>query len=174
MRLNYEIKENIFKVCNEYAGIDQFKRTMLKKGKIITYTNFLLGQLILVLFVTILLLIPFYKTHMEIVVDCTILMLFFVFLQAAILCIIYLKFKKGSLNGTLIIDDYGILDETEFTRHGVAWSEIEAVVQSKYAVYILTKRNTIFVYNTEIVKSMIKEMKYHKRGIKLINITKKV
>ena len=173
MRINYEVKENIIKICDEYSGIDQFKRTVLKKNKIIPYTRFLLGQLVLCLFVTILLIIPFHDTNVDIIMDCSLLMLFFVILQAMILFTIYIKFRKGPLIGTLVIDEYGILDENEHTRSGVAWSEIEAVVQSKYAIYIVTKRANIYVYNTEILKSMIKEMKYYKRGIKLINITKK-
>ena len=174
MRINYEIKDNIFKICNEYSGIDQFKNTLLKKGKIIPYTRFLLAQLIISLLVTILLIIPFHETNVNIIVDCSTLMLFFVLLQTAILVTIYFRFKKGPLIGTLIIDEYGILDENEHTRSGVAWSEIQAVVQSKYAVYVVTRRSNIYVYNTEILKSMIKEMKYHKRNIKFINITKNV
>lgn len=173
MRINYEIKDNIFKICDEYSGMDQFKKTLLKKKKIIPYTRFLLAQLLLVIFVTILLVIPFYKTNPDIILDCFLLMIFFVILQATVLTMVYFKFKKGPLTGTLIIDEYGILDENDYTRSGVAWSQVEAVVQTQYAVYILTKKNTIYVYNTDIVKSMIKEMKYYKRSIKLINITKK-
>lgn len=172
MRINYEVKENIFKICNEYSGIDQFKNTLLKKGKIIPYTRFLLAQLILVLFVTILLIIPFHDTNVDIIVDCTLLMLFFVLLQATILVLIYFRFKKGPLTGTLIIDEYGILDENDKTRSGVAWNQIEAVVETNYAIYIVTKRSNMYVYNKEIFKSMIKEIKYYKRGIKLINLTK--
>lgn len=174
MRINYEVKENIFKICNEYSGIDQFKNTLLKKGKIIPYTRFLLAQLILVLFVTILLIIPFHDTNVDIIVDCTLLMLFFVLLQATILVLIYFRFKKGPLTGTLIIDEYGILDENDKTRSGVAWNQIEAVVETNYAIYIVTKRSNMYVYNKEIFKSMIKEIKYYKRGIKLINLTKQV
>ena len=172
MRINYEVKENIFKICNEYSGIDQFKNTLLKKGKIIPYTRFLLAQLILVLFVTILLIIPFHDTNVDIIVDCTLLMLFFVLLQATILVLIYFRFKKGPLTGTLIIDEYGILDENDKTRSGVAWNQIEVVVETNYAIYIVTKRSNMYVYNKEIFKSMIKEIKYYKRGIKLINLTK--
>ena len=172
MRINYEIKDNIFKICNEYSGIDQFKNTLLKKGKLIPYTRFLLAQLILVLFVTILLIIPFHDTNVDIIVDCTLLMLFFVLLQATILVLIYFRFKKGPLTGTLIIDEYGILDENDKTRSGVAWNQIEAVVETNYAIYIVTKRSNMYVYNKEIFKSMIKEIKYYKRGIKLINLTK--
>ena len=172
MRINYEVKENIFKICNEYSGIDQFKNTLLKKGKIIPYTRFLLAQLILVLFVTILLIIPFHDTNVDIIVDCTLLMLFFVLLQATILVLIYFRFKKGPLTGTLIIDEYGILDENDKTRSGVDWNQIEAVVETNYAIYIVTKRSNMYVYNKEIFKSMIKEIKYYKRGIKLINLTK--
>lgn len=172
MRINYEVKENIFKICNEYSGIDQFKNTLLKKGKLIPYTRFLLAQLILVLFVTILLIIPFHDTNVDIIVDCTLLMLFFVLLQATILVLIYFRFKKGPLTGTLIIDEYGILDENDKTRSGVAWNQIEAVVETNYAIYIVTKRSNMYVYNKEIFKSMIKEIKYYKRGIKLINLTK--
>lgn len=172
MRINYEVKENIFKICNEYSGIDQFKNTLLKKSKLIPYTRFLLAQLILVLFVTILLIIPFHDTNVDIIVDCTLLMLFFVILQATILVLIYFRFKKGPLTGTLIIDEYGILDENDKTRSGVAWNQIEAVVETNYAIYIVTKRSNMYVYNKEIFKSMIKEIKYYKRGIKLINLTK--
>ena len=143
MRINYEIKDNIFKICNEYSGIDQFKNTLLKKGKIIPYTRFLLAQLVLSLFVTILLIIPFYKTNVDIIVDCSLLMFFFVLLQATVLFTIYLRFRKEPLTGTLIIDEYGILDENEYTRSGVAWSQIEAIVQTKYAVYVVTKKNKI-------------------------------
>jgi phosphopentomutase len=78
-------------------------------------------------------------------------------LQAMILFTIYIKFRKGPLTGTLVIDEYGILDENEHTRSGVAWSEIEAVVQTKYAVYIVTKRANIYVYNTEILKDLGEE-----------------
>lgn len=172
MRINYEVKENIFKICNEYSGIDQFKNRLLKKGKLIPYTRFILAQLILVLFVTILLIIPFHDTNVDIIVDCTLLMLFFVLLQATILVLIYFRFKKGPLTGTLIIDEYGILDENDKTRSGVAWNQIEAVVETNYAIYIVTKRSNMYVYNKEIFKSMIKEIKYYKRGIKLINLTK--
>ena len=172
MRINYEVKENIFKICNEYSGIDQFKNRLLKKGKLIPYTRFILAQLILVLFVTILLIIPFHDTNVDIIVDCTLLMLFFVLLQATILVLIYFRFKKGPLTGTLIIDEYGILDENDKTRSGVAWNQIEAVVETNYAIYIVTKRSNMYVYNKEIFKSMIKEIKYYKREIKLINLTK--
>ena len=170
MRINYEIKNNIFKICNEYSGIDQFKKTLLKKNKIITYTKFLTLQLISIVFVSLLLYIGFSKINLSIFIDCTTLMLFFVLLQALVLLMVYIKFKKGPLTGTLIIDDYGILDENENTRSGVAWSQIEALVESKYAVYVVTKRQNIYVYNKQIMKSMIKEMKYHKREIKVIKI----
>lgn len=173
MRINYELKENLFKICNEYSGIDQFKKTLLKKGKLIPYTRFILMQLILVLFVTTILTITLHKTNVDIIVDCTLLMLFFVFLQVTTLALIYFRFKREPLNGTLIIDEYGILDENDKTRSGVAWNQIEAVVESNYAIYIVTKRSNMYVYNKEIFKSMIKEIKYYKRGIKLINITKK-
>ena len=173
MRINYELKENLFKICNEYSGIDQLKKTLLKKGKLIPYTRFILMQLILVLFVTTILTITLHKTNVDIIVDCTLLMLFFVFLQVTILALIYFRFKREPLNGTLIIDEYGILDENDKTRSGVAWNQIEAVVESNYAIYIVTKRSNMYVYNKEIFKSMIKEIKYYKRGIKLINITKK-
>ena len=94
MRINYEIKDNIFKICDEYSGIDQFKRTVLKKNKIVPYTRFLLGQLILCLFVTILLIIPFHDSNVDIIIDCSLLMFFFVILQAMILFTIYLNFRK--------------------------------------------------------------------------------
>ena len=97
-------------------------------------------------------------------------MLFFVLLQALVLLMVYIKFKKSPLTGTLIIDEYGILDENEYTRSGVAWNQIEAVVESKYAVYVVTKRQNIYVYNKEIIKTMLKEMRFYKRGIKVIKI----
>lgn len=170
MRLNYELKENIFKICNEYSGIDQFKKTLLKKNKVITYTKFLTIQLISVIIVSILLYIGLSEINMDIVRECTTLMLFFVFLQTLVLILVYIRFKKTPLTGTLIIDEYGILDENEFTRSGVSWEQIEALVQTKYAVYIITKKQNIYVYNTEIVKSMIKEMKFYKRELKVIKI----
>ena len=132
MRLNYELKENIFKICNEYSGIDQFKKTLLKKNKVITYTKFLTIQLISVIIVSILLYIGLSEINMDIVRECTTLMLFFVFLQTLVLILVYIRFKKTPLTGTLIIDEYGILDENEFTRSGVSWEQIEALVQTKY------------------------------------------
>ena len=170
MRINYEIKNNIFKICNEYSGIDQFKKTLLKKNKIVTYTKFITLQLISIIFVSLLLYIGFYKTNLSIFIDCTTLMLFFVLLQALVLLMVYIKFKKSPLTGTLIIDEYGILDENEYTRSGVAWNQIEAVVESKYAVYVVTKKQNIYVYNKEIIKTMLKEMRFYKRGIKVIKI----
>ena len=170
MRINYEIKNNIFKICNEYSGIDQFKKTLLKKNKIVTYTKFITLQLILIIFVSLLLYIGFYKTNLSIFIDCTTLMLFFVLLQALVLLMVYIKFKKSPLTGTLIIDEYGILDENEYTRSGVAWNQIEAVVESKYALYVVTKKQNIYVYNKEIIKTMLKEMRFYKRGIKVIKI----
>ena len=170
MRLNYEIKNNLFKICNEYSGIDQFKNTLLKKKKIITYTKYLVTQLISVFLVTVLLYIGLSKISISIVKDCASLMLFFVFLQYLVLMMVYIKFKKTPLTGTLIIDEYGILDENEYTRSGVSWSQIEAFVETKYAVYIVTKRQNIYVYNKEIAKSMLKEMKYYKREMKVIKI----
>lgn len=170
MRINYEIKNNIFKICNEYSGIDQFKKTLLKKNKIVTYTKFITLQLISIVFVSLLLYIGFYKTNLSIFIDCTTLMLFFVLLQALVLLMVYIKFKKSPLTGTLIIDEYGILDENEYTRSGVAWNQIEAVVESKYALYVVTKKQNIYVYNKEIIKTMLKEMRFYKRGIKVIKI----
>ena len=170
MRINYELKNNLFKICNEYAGIDQFKNTLLKKNKIITYTSFILKQLLLVLIVALLLYIGLSKISMNIVKECTALMLFFIILQLFVLLITYIRFKKTPLTGTLIIDEYGILDENEYTRSGVAWSQVEALVQTKYAVYVLTKKQNIYVYNKEISKSMLKEMKYYKREMKVIKI----
>ena len=170
MRLIYELKENRFKICNEYSGIDQFKKTLLKKNKVITYTKFLTIQLISVIIVSILLYIGLSEINMDIVRDCTTLMLFFVFLQTLVLMLVYIRFKNTPLTGTLIIDEYGILDENEFTRSGVSWGQIEALVQTKYAIYIITKKQNIYVYNTEIVKSMIKEMKFYKRELKVIKI----
>ena len=97
MRINYEIKNNIFKICNEYSGIDQFKKTLLKKNKIVTYTKFLTLQLISIVFVSLLLYIGFSKINLSIFIDCTTLMLFFVLLQAAILVTIYFRFKNSNL-----------------------------------------------------------------------------
>ena len=71
MRINYEIKNNIFKICNEYSGIDQFKKTLLKKNKIVTYTKFITLQLIMIIFVSLLLYIGFYKINLSIFIDCT-------------------------------------------------------------------------------------------------------
>lgn len=170
MRINYEIKNNIFKICNEYSGIDQFKKTLLKKNKIVTYTKFITLQLISIVFVSLLLYIGFSKINLSIFIDCTTLMLFFVLLQALVLLMVYIKLKKSPLTGTLIIDEYGILDENEYTRSGVAWNQIEAVVESKYAVYVVTKKQNIYVYNKEIIKTMLKEMRFYKRGIKVIKI----
>ena len=170
MRINYELKENLFKICNEYAGIDQFKQTLLKKNKIVTYTKFITMQLISVLIVSLLLYIGLSEINMSIVEQCTTLMIFFILLQTMVLLLVYIRFKKTPLTGTLIIDEYGILDENVYTRSGVAWKQIEALVETKYAVYIVTKRQNIYVYNKEIVKSMIKEIKHYKREVKYIKI----
>ncbi len=171
MRLNYEVKDNLFRICNEYTGIDQFKKTLLKKSKLIPYTRFITIQFIFAIIITILLL-PLGKINENIVIDCSLIIYFFISLQLILLLLNYLKLKKEPLIGTLIIDEYGILDENIKTRSGVAWSEIEALVQTSYAIYIVTKNKSIYVYNTKLIKSMIKEMKYHKREIKLINLSK--
>lgn len=168
MRIQYELKNNIFKIVNEFAGISLFKKSIEHRKKIIPFGVFIALEIIFSVVIYLFMFSMKKRFEIEIPLEIVGYLVFLILISLVVLLITYIHFKTQPLVGTLIIDEYGILDENIHLRNGVAWDLIKYIIISKSAIYVVTSTQTTYVYNVEIEKNIEKALKKYEKDIKII------
>lgn len=168
MRIQYELKNNILKIVNEFAGISFFKRSIEHKKKIIPFGVLIVLEIIFSIVIYLFMYSMKKRFEVEIPLEIVGYLVFVIIISLTVLLISYIHFKTQPLVGTLVIDEYGILDENIRVRNGVAWDQIRYMIVSSVAIYIVTNTQTTYVYNKEIEAKIEKALAKYNKNIKII------
>lgn len=171
MKINYDSKDISFKEYNVAQGIAAFKKIYIKnkETKIKSYiTRFLeLGFMYIICFLILIFLaikldVTFFKIIAKFSFAIGVFCILFSILSVA--CS-YLNFKKSNFsNGTIIIDDKGIVDDTkEDLIISYKWNGIKLLVIYKDVLIVIGNAPMFILTKLENKEKVKKEiLKYYK------------
>lgn len=172
--------DNLFKFFNETNVIASNKKKILRydesNSKYKIYNCFIRNITYIILFTIIFIL--FYLYHTKIndhglfvkIWDFVMIMYICILIFDTILKIIaYNKFKKSSFEGTITINNEGILDEDSKIKFLYKWDFIDYIIIGKYSINIILKDTKIYLRNP-LNDKMIKQIKNINKNIKIIDL----
>lgn len=177
MKIEYDLKDNLYKHQNLYFGIYVMKKE-IKKNPHITiknYSSIMLHYTFNVLLIFIMaIFLGIFANNKIIIVGFSFLMAFMILLligSHALLLINYLSSKKNScMKGTLEFNKKGIIDQNEDITISFLWDKVDFIVIKNETIIVVPNHPTGLLanINKNDIEKIVKGIRKYNKEVLII------